>query len=111
MVKIAARTFGHGVSLVILGLFIYFSFKLWGMSQDYLISAGGLAEKNLVLAMVDNPLSGLLYIFQGFTADGGLTRLLNYALSWICIVGSVGSTWMSILGIRSIYWSLVSELR
>lgn len=111
MMKLALRSFGNLVSLTILLVCIFAAFKLWEWSQFYLALAGGLIDKKLLDAMIDSPLSGMLYIYQIFSATDGLSRLGNYTLSWLSLVGSVGAGWMSLLGIRGVYTALVNELR
>ena len=111
MVKLIARSVGHLIGIAILIFFAIATFKLWGLTTSYLEAAGGLVDVSLLRAMFENPLSGILYIYKIFSAAGGLDRLLHYGISWVCFVGTIGAGWMSILGVRGVYWGLVNELK
>lgn len=103
----AFRLGGAAFNFFLLSAFLYTAVSLYGYGSRLLTEAGGLVSVDAVKAMASEPTLATQWI-MGILAEPGLGhRLAGYAAAWFALVGSAGSAWMALLGLRWLYHTLL----
>jgi hypothetical protein len=79
---------GGAFNAALLVAFAYAAFRLWGMSQGFVVAGGGL------------PSPTLEWVRAAASMPGVESRVFYLALAWCCLVAACGSAWMALLGAR-----------
>jgi len=98
---------GFAINLVLLAFFGILSLILTSHGLSFLAAAGGLPSASSVSWALMNPIEVINSIVLGVTTGSIFSAAINYGGAWVTIIVAMGAWWMTALGLRWLYFSIL----
>lgn len=99
--KTAMRWAGAATNAALALAFLYAALRLYGYGAASLSASGGLPDLDARLLTEPSLIFGAAAAF--LTEPGALSRVVGYAVAWLCFIAAAGCGWMALLGARWLY--------